>query len=145
MKDVIKALKALGVIAAGIAALAASQALAAGLGTTSQSLGSGQQTVSACTQDAFRVSYATAYTPALGTGSGYAVTDVTLTDTATTPNLAACAGQTYRVTLLGASGAFLGEVTGVVPGGATSFSPAGGFTSPVDASAVTGVAVVMGG
>ncbi|MGP8159761.1 MAG: hypothetical protein ACLQGJ_00855 [Candidatus Dormibacteria bacterium] len=138
-------MKAFGVIAAGIAALAASQALAAGLGTTSQSLGSGQQTVSACTQDAFRVSYATAYTPALGTGGGYAVTDVTLTDTATTPNLAACAGQSYRVTLLGASGSSLGEVTGAVPGGATSFSPATGFAPPVDASAVTGVAVVMGG
>ncbi|MGA9114914.1 MAG: hypothetical protein WB802_14130 [Candidatus Dormiibacterota bacterium] len=138
-----KALKALAVIGSGIAALAASQALAAGLGASSQSLGSGQQTVSACTSDTLRVSYTTAYSPAPG-GGGYGVTGVTVTDTATTPSLAACAGQTYRVTLLGASGASLAEVTGVVPGGATSFA-ATSFASPVDVAAVTGVALVLGG
>jgi hypothetical protein len=144
MRDVIKALKALAVIGAGIAALAASQALAAGLGTGSPSLGSGQQTVSACTSDTLRVSYTTEYSPAPG-GGGYAVTGVNLTDTASTPDLTGCAGQTYRVTLLGASGASLGEVTGVVPAGAASFSPSTGFTSPVDASSVAGVALVLGG
>ncbi len=141
MSDVRKPLKALAVIAVGSAALAASQALAAGLGTTGRSLGSGQQAVSACTSDTLRVSYTTTYSPAV---AGYAVTGVTLTDTAPVPSLAACAGTTYRVTLLGASGASLGEVTGVVPDGATSFSPAAGFPSPVDASAVTGVALLLG-
>ena len=63
------------------------------------------------------------------------MTGVTLTDTASTPSLAACAGQTYRVTLLGASGASLAAVTGVVPGGPPA-SPATGFASPVDVAAV---------
>jgi len=88
------------------------------------------------------VSYATAYSPSAG---GYAVTDVTVSDTAPTPDLAACAGQTYRVTLLGAGGSSLGELTGVVPSGQTSFSPATGFASPPAVSAVTGVSLVLGG
>lgn len=145
MRDVIKALKALTVIAAGIAALAASEALAAGLSTTGPSLGGGQQAVAACTSDTLRVSYTAAYSAGTGAAGGYAVTGVTLTDTASNPSLSACAGQTYRVTLLDASGASLGEVTGVVPAGTVSFSPTTGFTSPVDASAVTGVDVILGG
>ena len=145
MRGVTKALKAFAVISAGIAALAASEALAAGLSTTGQSLGGGQQTVAACTSDTLRVSYTTAYSPAVGSGSGYAVTGVTLTDAASTPSLAACTGQAYRVTLLSAAGVSLGAVTGTVPAGETSFSPTAGFASPVDASAVAGVAVVIGG
>ena len=140
-----RALKALGALAAAVAALSAGHALAAGLDTTGQSLGGGRQTVAACTSDTLQVGYTTAYSPAVGTGGGYGVTDVTITDTAPTPDLTACAGQTYRVTLLGAAGASLGAVTGVVPSDAVSFSPSPGFSSPVDASAVTGVAVVMGG
>jgi hypothetical protein len=70
---------------------------------------------------------------------------VTLTDAASTPSLAACTGQAYRVTLLSAAGVSLGAVTGTVPAGETSFSPTAGFASPVDASAVAGVAVVIGG
>ena len=144
MRGVIKAFRALGAIVAGVVALGAGQALAAGLDTSGQSLGSGQQVVSACTPDTLLVSYTTAYSPSAGSGGGYAVTDVTVTDTAPTPDLAACAGQTYRVTLLGAGGTSLGEVTSVVPSGATSFSPAAGFASPPAASAVTGVALVLG-
>jgi hypothetical protein len=144
MRGVIKAFRALGVIVAGAAALGAGQALAAGLNTSGHSLGSGQQVVSACTSDTLQVGYTTTYSPSVGSGGGYAVTDVTVTDTASTPNLAACAGQTYRVTLLGA-GASLGEATGTVPSQATSFSPAAGFASPPAASAVTGVSLVLGG
>ena len=144
MRGVIKAFRALGAIVAGVVALGAGQALAAGLDTSGQSLGSGQQVVSACTPDTLLVSYTTAYSPSAGTAGGYAVTDVTVTDTAPTPDLAACAGQTYRVTLLGAGGTSLGEVTSVVPSGATSFSPAAGLASPPAASAVTGVALLLG-
>jgi hypothetical protein len=139
-----KAFRALGAIVAGVAALGAGQALAAGLNASGQSLGSGQQVVSACTSDTLLVSYTTAYFASAGSG-GYAVTDVTVSDTATTPDLAACAGQTYRVTLLGAGDTSLGEVTGTVPSQATSFSPATGFASPPAASAVTGVSLVLGG
>ena len=144
MRGVIKAFRALGAIVAGVVALGAGQALAAGLDTSGQSLGSGQQVVSACTPDTLLVSYTTAYSPSAGSGGGYAVTDVTVTDTAPTPDLAACAGQTYRVTLLGAGGTSLGEVTGVVPSDEPSFSPATGFASPPAASAVTGVALLLG-
>ena len=142
MRGVIKAFRVLGAIIAGVVALGAGQALAAGLTTAGQSLGSGQQAVSACTPDTLLVSYATAYSPSAG---GYAVTDVTVSDTTPTPDLAACAGQTYRVTLLGAGGSSLGELTGVVPSGQTSFSPATGFASPPAVSAVTGVSLVLGG
>ena len=145
MRSVMKAFRALGAIVAGVVALGAGQALAAGLDTSGQSLGSGQQVVSACTSDTLQVGFTTAYSPSVGTGGGYAVTDVTLSDTAPTPDLAGCAGQTYRVTLLGTGGTSLGEVTGVVPSGETSFSPAPGFASPPAASAVTGVALVLGG
>jgi hypothetical protein len=138
-----KAFRALGAIVAGVAALGAGQALAAGLNASGQSLGSGQQAVSACTSDTLLVSYTTAYFASAGSG-GYEVTDVTVSDTAPTPDLAACAGQTYRVTLLGPGGTSLGEVTGTVPSQATSFSPAG-FASPPAASAVTGVSLVLGG
>ena len=141
MRGVIKAFRALGAIVAGVAALGASQALAAGLTNSGQSLGSGQQVVSACTSDTLQVGFTTAYSPSVG---GYAVTDVTLSDTAPTPNLAACVGQTYRVTLLGTGGTSLGEVTAVVPSGETSFSPPTGFASPPAASAVTGVSLVLG-
>jgi hypothetical protein len=138
-----KAFRALGAIVAGVAALGAGQALAAGLNASGQSLGSGQQAVSACTSDTLLVSYTTAYFASAGSG-GYEVTDVTVSDTAPTPDLAACAGQPYRVTLLGTGGTSLGEVTGTVPSQATSFSPAG-FASPPAASAVTGVSLVLGG
>ena len=145
MRGVMKAFRALGAIVAGVAALGAGQALAAGLNASGQSLGSGQQVVSACTSDTLLVSYTTAYFASAGSGGGYEVTDVTVSDTAPTPDLAACAGQTYRVTLLGAGDTSLGEVTGTVPSQATSFSPATGFASPPAASAVTGVSLVLGG
>ena len=143
MRGVMKAFRALGAIVAGVVALGAGQALAAGLNASGQSLGSGQQVVSACTPDTLLVSYTTAYSASAG--GGYAVTDVTVSDTAPSPDLAACAGQTYRVTLLGAGGTSLGQVTGTVPSQATNFSPATGFASPPAASAVTGVSLVLGG
>jgi hypothetical protein len=128
-----------------VVALGAGQALAAGLNASGQSLGSGQQVMSACTSDTLLVSYVTAYSVSAGAGGAYDVTNVTVSDTAPIPDLAACAGQTYRVTLLGVGGTSLGEVTGTVPSQATSFSPATGFTSPPAASAVTVASLVLGG
>jgi hypothetical protein len=140
-----KALKAFGALAAGAVALAAGQALAAGLEGSGQSLGTAQQAVAACTQDTLQVGFITAYSAAMGPDGGYAVTGVTVTDTAPTPDLAACAGQTYRVTLVGAGGAPLGDVAGIVPGGASSFSATAGPATPVDASQVTATSLVIGG
>ncbi|MGD1053126.1 MAG: hypothetical protein ABR950_04785 [Candidatus Dormibacteria bacterium] len=145
MRGVIKAFRVLGAIVAGVVALGAGQALAAGLTASGPDLGSGQQVISACTPDTLLVGYTTAYSPSVGGGGGYAVTDVTVSDTAPTPDLTACAGQPYRVTLLGVGGTPLGEVTGTVPSQSTSFSPATGFASPPAASAVTGVSLVLGG
>jgi hypothetical protein len=143
MRDVIKAMKALGAFAACIVALSAVRALA--VGPTPSSPSPAPPVAAACTSDPLQVGLTTAYSASVGAEGGYAVTDVTITDTAPIPDLAACTGQTYRVTLQGASGASLGEVTGMVPAGTTSFSPAAGFVPPVDASLVTGVAVVIGG
>jgi len=140
-----KAFRVLGAIVAGVVALGAGQALAASLNASGQSLGSGQQVVSACTSDTLLVSYVTAYSVSAGAGGAYDVTNVTVSDTAPIPDLAACAGQTYRVTLLGVGGTSLGEVTGTVPSQATSFSPATGFTSHPAASAVTVASLVLGG
>jgi hypothetical protein len=141
MRTVIRVLKVFGAIGVGIAAFGATQALAAGLGTSGQALGGGQQTISACTSDVLKVSYDTSYSPTAG---AYVITGVTLTDIAPAPDLAGCAGEAYQVTLLGSAGASLAQVSGVVPSGAVSFASAVNAVAPVDASMVTAAAVVIG-
>jgi len=141
MRDVKKAFQAFGAFAACVVALAAGHALAAGLSPAPDSTG-GPRAVAACSQDTLLVGYTTAYSPLLG---GYAVSNVTITDTSSTPNLTACAGATYRVTLLRTDGEALGEVTGIVPDGEISFSPATGLSAPVDAADVAGVTLTIEG
>jgi len=141
MNDVKKAFQAFGAFAACVVALSAGHALAAVISPPSGSTG-GPPTLAACTQDTLVVGYTTAYSSILGV---YAVTNVTVTDTSPTPSLAGCAGATYRVTLLRTDGAALGEVTGIVPSGETSFSPATGLSTPVEAPAVASVTLTIGG
>ena len=129
-------------IGATIASLAAGEALAAGFSPAVHNVGTTQPEVTACTQDALRVTFTTTYSPAL---EGYGVTNVAVVDTAASPGLGRCIGALYRVTLLGAGGAALGEVTGVVPPEEATSSPAGGFPAPVAATAVTGMALAIGG
>ncbi len=126
------------------AALIGGGAMAAGLSTIGHGPGSSApaSASSSCTSDTLQVGYRTELSPA---SQSVAVTDVTLSDTAAAPNLGACVGASYRVTLLDAGGASLGEVGGMVPGGTASFSPATGFTSPVDVARIAGVTVALGG
>ena len=127
-----------------VAALIGGGAMAAGLGTIGHGPGSSapRPASSSCTSDTLQVGYTTQFSPAF---QDVAVTDVTLTDTAAAPNLDACVGASYRVTLLDTGGASLGEVSGLVPGGTSSFSPAAGFSSPVDVARIAGVTVALGG
>ena len=142
MGGVLRLIKVISAIVATVASLAAGEALAAGFSpAVHRGAAAAPPPVAACTQDVLRVTFATAYSPAL---QGYGVTDVSIVDTAPLPDLGHCAGQRYQVTLLGAGGAALGVVTGVVPTQEATFSPAG-FPAPVDATAVTGVALAIGG
>ena len=107
--------------------------LAASLGVTSDSLGAGSATVAACQAGTLTTSYTPTYSAAAT--AGYRATTVTIGNIQ-----AGCQGEDYRVTLVGAADASLGEVTGTVPAAATM-----DLTFTVNASAVAGVHVVISG
>jgi len=136
----------IGATAAGVVVFSGVYALAASLNLTTSNLGAAQSVVAACTSDALQASYSgsTSYSATL---PGYQVTAVTIKDTAGTPAWTTCNTQSYRVTLYGAGGASLGEVTGTVSGvtntAGSSFTTAA-FGAAVNANLVTGVAVVIG-
>lgn len=54
-----------------------------------------------------------------------------------------CYSKPYRITLSGAGGASLGEVTGTTPAIGTSFSAT--FSPAVSAASVTGISLVISG
>jgi hypothetical protein len=121
-------------LAAGATVFGGVYGLAASLGLTSDSLGAGQSVVAACQATAMNATYTSAYT---ATVPGYTVTTVTLTGLTST-----CYSKPYRVTLSGAAGASLAEVTGT--------TPSTGATVPVtfsnvNAASITGVSVVISG
>ena len=109
--------------------------LAANLGVSSDTLGSGTSAVAACQSTAVRVSYTPTY-DATAT-AGYRATSVTLGDLA-----AGCLSKSFKVTLTGAGDASLGEQTGTTPSSGTSHTVS---FSGVAASAVTGVHVTIYG
>jgi hypothetical protein len=116
--------------------------LAASLGVTTKTLGSGSSVVAGCQVTTLTTSYATAYDATL---PGYKVGVVTINglDTTSATN---CASKSFKVTLTGASNASLGEITGTTPASGTSFSA--DFTSSVptvSAANVTGVHVLITG
>lgn len=118
---------------AGVVVFGAVTAFASTLTVGSRSLGAGNAAVSAC-HTAATVSYTTSYSAAL---PGYKVA------TAPVTTAASCSGQAYKVTLTGAGGASLGEVTGVLNG---SGSATPDFSaSNISAALVTGVAVTVTG
>lgn len=122
---------AAGLAVVGIAGL--SLAAAATLTVNSDTLQAGSNLFVNCQTDPVRVQYTTAYQAGV-----YNVTSVSITGVAST-----CAGKNVRVTLLGASNASLGEVSGLaVAGSGTSLSA---LTAPVPASGVLGAAVVING
>lgn len=119
-------------VIAGVTVFGAVTAFAATLSVTSTSLGSGNQTVASCNASA-AVSYTTAFVAV----TGYKVATAPVTSAAT------CNGKAYKVTLTGAAGASLAEVTGTLDAtgaGAPDFS-----AQNVAAANVTGVSVVISG
>ena len=127
-------------MAVGTVLFGGTYGLAASLGVSSDSLGSGASTVVACQPGTVAVSYTAAYS-ASGP-AGYRATSVTLGNLDTTP--AACGGKSFRVTLTGPSGAStsLAEQTGTLPSTGTSTNVT---FSGVSASDVTGVHLVVAG
>jgi hypothetical protein len=121
-------------LAAGATVFGGVYGLAASLGLTSDSLGAGQSVVAACQATTMNATYTSAYS---ATVPGYTVTTVTLTGLTST-----CYSKPYRVTLSGAAGASLAEVTGTTP--STGATVPVTFSS-VNAASITGVSVVISG
>lgn len=109
--------------------------LAASLNLTSDSLGAGTVTVAACQSATLNATYTTSYS---ATTPGYMVGTVTVTGLAAT-----CYSKPYQLTLSGAAGASLGEMTGTTPASGTSFSAT--FSPAVNAASVTGISLVISG
>ena len=121
-------------VVAGIAVFGTVSAFAASLNLTSDDLASNEVPVNACSADAVNAAYKTAYTA----GSGYTVTDVTLTSPT------ACLGQLVKVTLTGPTGAvlFSSPVAGTTLATATQDLPVSGTVKALD---VSSIAVVIAG
>jgi hypothetical protein len=108
--------------------------LAASLNLTSNGLGAATTTVAACQSATLTAGYTPSYS---ATVPGYTIGTVTVSGLAST-----CYSKAYRVTLSGAANASLGEATGTTPASGTSFNAT--FTN-IDASAITGITVVISG
>jgi hypothetical protein len=110
--------------------------LAASLGVSSSSLGSGNSSVAACQAGTLTASYATSYDSSI---PGYKVGVATVSGLAST-----CYSKSFRITLINGSNTSLGEVTGTTPSSGSSFTA--DFTSSnVSAASVSGVHVVVTG
>ena len=106
---------------------------AASLGLGSSGLGAGNAVVASC-GTGIQAAYSTAYSATL---PGYSVSQVNLSSIP-----AGCLSKSYRVQLTGAGGAAVGaEVTGTLPASGTTATVT--TTGNVDASAVTGISVVI--
>jgi hypothetical protein len=106
---------------------------AASLGLGSSDLTAGNAVVSSC-GTGIQAAYSTAYSATL---PGYSVTQVNLSSI---PN--GCLSKSYRVQLTGSGGATVGaEATGTLPASGTTYAVP--MTGNVDASAVTGISVVI--
>ena len=129
-------------LSVGVAVFGSVYGLAASLGVTTRTLGSGSSVVAGCQATSLTVAYAPVYDSTL---PGYKVGVVTVTglDTTSSTN---CASKSFRVTLTGASNASLGEISGVTPGSGTSFTADFTSNTPVVSAAnVTGVHVLITG
>jgi len=106
---------------------------AASLGLGSSGLGAGNAVVSSC-GTGIQAAYTTAYSSSL---PGYSVTQVNLSSIP-----AGCLSKSYRIQLTGASNVTVGaEMTGTLPASGTTANI--NTTGNVDASAVTGISVVV--
>jgi hypothetical protein len=130
----------LGAIVAGAIVFAGVYALAASLNVSTLNVGAGTATISAgCTNDTLQVQYS-----GFSYSGGEQVGSVSVVDTAGTPNPGTCNGLQYRLDLTGSSGS-LANLTGTVSwaSGSTVIAPTN-LGTPVSASSITGVALVIG-
>ncbi len=109
--------------------------LAASLNLTTDGLGAATSVVAGCQAGAMTAAYTTSYS---ASASGYVVSTVTVSGLAST-----CYSKAYRISLAGAGGASLGEVTGTTPSSGTSFAAT--FSPTVSAASVVGLSVVISG
>jgi hypothetical protein len=130
-------------VIAGVVVFGAVTAFAAGFTVTSNTVVSGNASVTGCNAAA-QVSYTTIWgdqplaTPAILGPKSYIV------KTAPVTTAARCAGMAYHVTLQDASNKSLGEVTGVLD--ATTGNAAPDFTSQlIPASDVAGISITVTG
>jgi hypothetical protein len=121
-------------IVAGLITFAGVYGLAAGLNLTTSTLGAGTATVAACQAATLNVTYTPSYASTI---PGYAAGTVTVNNLQST-----CYNMAYRITLSGAAGASLGEVTGTTPASGSTFTASFATAS---AASVTGVALVISG
>ena len=119
----------------GLATFGSVYGLAAGLNLATDSLGAAETTVAACQAGQLTASYTSTYSAAL---PGYQVGTVTVNGLAAT-----CYTKAYKITLLGAGNASLGEATGTTPSSGTSFAAT--FSPALSAALVTGISVVISG
>ena len=130
VKRAVVALLVGGLIFAGVYGLAAS------LGVSSSTLGSGNSSVAACQGATLTPSYATSYDSTI---PGYKVGVVTVSGLAST-----CYTKSFRIALVNSSNTSLGEVTGTTPSSGSTFT-ADFSSSSVSAATVTGVHVTIAG
>jgi hypothetical protein len=123
---------AVGVAIGAFAVLTAAAASLGGL--SSNSLGAGQTVVSPCDSDGIALAYLNVYD---GITNSYKTTAVTLNGVA-----AACAGQTYKLTLSDGTNS-LGENTGIVT--LLSGSQTVTLATPIDTKSVLKAALVITG
>ena len=96
-------------VVAGLVTFTGIYGLAASLNLSTSSLGAGTATVAACQAATINVTYTPSYAATI---PGYAAGTVTANNLQAT-----CYSMPYRITLYGAAGASLGEVTGTTPRG----------------------------
>ncbi len=119
----------------GVATFGSVYGLAASLNLTTDSLGAAETTVAACQAGAINATYASSYSSAL---PGYQVGTVTVSGLASS-----CYSKAYKITLLGAGNAALGEASGTTPSTGTTFAAT--FSPAVSATSITGLSVVISG
>ena len=125
------------VILGGVLSFAIVVGMAASLGgLTSSGLGADDSVVASCDTNGVTSSYSSVYNTT--TSAGFKVNDVTIGAIDD-----ACDGDSMTITLTGAAGASLGQVTQVVPTGAAFTNVVNFVSQNVLTEAVTGIHVVI--
>jgi hypothetical protein len=109
-------------------------AFAASANVASDDLSAGTAVTAACQATALTVTY-----PAAGLSYDAAVPGYTVAEVSLTGVTAGCAGKSAKLELTGAADVSLGEATATLALGANTFT----YVTPVSASAVSGVALVI--